>query len=264
MRLNLIFLDRNAYEKAKSFFQTESNFYAEEYDKHKMLSFEVSDPEDANQTEQAVEKELIRFDGSLRGYHFETEYDNDDEVESYDIDYKPNKWNESRQMKRNKLNQLIERLVENKLNEAGNTFTVIQHRNGRESEVTKTLPELINYFKYTLEVGKYWEREKGNKKIDMNPKSISSLIKNLNNAKQNAAANGHSDTWYSLKESLQEARQKSNGDKWLIEAFTAIKNLGRVAVNEINELGYEETGIPQIVKSIESHLAKIKKIAKIN
>ena len=56
-----------------------------------------------------------------------------------------------------------------------------------------TLEEAIDYFGYTLEVGASWAHEKGNKKIDRNPKTIKSLITNLNNASSNAARNGCGD-----------------------------------------------------------------------
>jgi len=74
-------------------------------------------------------------------------------------------------------------------------YTVIIH--GRhDREVTRTLPELIDYFGYTLLKGKSWEHERGNKKINCQPKTIASLITNLNNAENNAAANGCGSTWY--------------------------------------------------------------------
>ena len=60
----------------------------------------------------------------------------------------------------------------------------------------KTLEELIEYFSYTLECGVAYQHEKGNKKIDRNPKTIKSLITNLNNAESNSAANGYSSTYY--------------------------------------------------------------------
>lgn len=78
-------------------------------------------------------------------------------------------------------------------------YTVIVSRRNRTSEFTGTVAELVENFHYTLEKGKSWERERGNKKINMNPKSISSLISNLNNAENNAAANGFSGTYFSLK-----------------------------------------------------------------
>jgi hypothetical protein len=72
-------------------------------------------------------------------------------------------------------------------------------RDGRTPSYTEgTLDELIKYFSYTLEVGQSWERESGNKKINRNPKTIKSLITNIQNAKENAAANGYSGTHYSL------------------------------------------------------------------
>lgn len=63
----------------------------------------------------------------------------------------------------------------------------------------KTLKELISKFSYTLKIGQSWEHEKGNKKININPKGIKSLMTALNNSKSNAVANGNSDTYYFLK-----------------------------------------------------------------
>ena len=60
----------------------------------------------------------------------------------------------------------------------------------------KALEELIEYFSYTLECGASYQHERGNKRIDCNPKTIKSLIKNLNNAESNTAANGYSSTYY--------------------------------------------------------------------
>lgn len=72
------------------------------------------------------------------------------------------------------------------------TFTILKQdfRNGTTKEITGTLEEFINDFSYTLECGKCYEHEKGNKKINMNPKTIKSFITNVNNALRNAAANG--------------------------------------------------------------------------
>jgi hypothetical protein len=82
---------------------------------------------------------------------------------------------------------------------ANKVYTIIKHRRGNATEITRTLEEFIKYFSYTLEVGKSWEHEKGNKKINLQPKSIKTLITNINNAENNAAANGYSGTWYELK-----------------------------------------------------------------
>ena len=71
---------------------------------------------------------------------------------------------------------------------------------GRDREYTQegTLEELIQAYSYTLEVGKSYENERGNKKINTNPKTIQQLCDNLEKAKNNAARNGyggHSYTW---------------------------------------------------------------------
>ncbi len=70
----------------------------------------------------------------------------------------------------------------------------------RETVLTGTIAELVQSYSYTLECGASYEREKGNSKINCNPKNIKSLITNLNNAKNNSAANGCSDTRYVLVE----------------------------------------------------------------
>jgi len=56
-----------------------------------------------------------------------------------------------------------------------------------------TLEEAVKYYAYTLEVGASWQHERGNKKINRNPKTIDSLITNLNNASRNATRNGLGD-----------------------------------------------------------------------
>ena len=76
----------------------------------------------------------------------------------------------------------------------------VNYRNGSESITEGTLEELLDNFKYTLECGKSWEHEKGNKKINMNPKSAKALVTQLNNAVNNSAANGCSMTGYQLVE----------------------------------------------------------------
>ena len=83
-----------------------------------------------------------------------------------------------------------------------NTYKIIIHRDGRpDRETSGTLAELIDYFGYTLEKGYSWQRERGNKKINRQPKTISSLITNLNNSESNAASNGYSRVWYERKAS---------------------------------------------------------------
>jgi len=75
-------------------------------------------------------------------------------------------------------------------------FKILSTRRGRTIEMVGTIAELTQYFSYTLERGKSYEWVKGNKKINLAPKGIKSLIKNINNAENNSAANGWSDTSY--------------------------------------------------------------------
>ena len=80
------------------------------------------------------------------------------------------------------------------------TYNIEIDRRGRTRETGyKTLEELIEYFSYTLECGASYQHERGNKKINRNPKTIKSLITNINNAESNTAANGYSSTYYYLK-----------------------------------------------------------------
>lgn len=78
-------------------------------------------------------------------------------------------------------------------------FTVQVSRKGRITEYTDTIEGLISKFSYTLDCGRSYEREKGNKKINTSPKTVKSLVTNLNNASNNSAADGCSDSFYSLK-----------------------------------------------------------------
>lgn len=72
------------------------------------------------------------------------------------------------------------------------------YHNSSERVVKGTLDELLTYFRNTLETGKSYEHEKGNKKINISPKTAKSLVTNLYNAKNNAAAIGVSEYSYSL------------------------------------------------------------------
>lgn len=66
-----------------------------------------------------------------------------------------------------------------------------------------TVAEAVAYYGYTLECGVFYEREKGNKKINRNPKTIAALMSNLNKASDNLALNGCGDT-YSAEEFIGE------------------------------------------------------------
>jgi hypothetical protein len=70
--------------------------------------------------------------------------------------------------------------------------------NGRGSRITLvgTVAELVQATSYTLECGASYQHEKGNKKINRSPTTINGLVTNLNNAVNNAAANGCADSVY--------------------------------------------------------------------
>lgn len=53
-----------------------------------------------------------------------------------------------------------------------------------------TVAEAVEYYGYTLECGASYEHERGNKKVNRNPKTLDSLLKALHNATNNSARNG--------------------------------------------------------------------------
>jgi hypothetical protein len=70
-------------------------------------------------------------------------------------------------------------------------FSYYNPRSGRTYETEPmSVEEAVNYFSYTLLAGASYEHEKGNKKINQNPKNIKSLIDNLNKASKNASKGG--------------------------------------------------------------------------
>jgi len=80
------------------------------------------------------------------------------------------------------------------------TVTMTKDRTGSTYTSTGTIPELVKYYGYTLECGQSWQHESGNSKINRNPKGIKTLIKNLNNAVNNSAANGYAGETYNAVE----------------------------------------------------------------
>ena len=80
-------------------------------------------------------------------------------------------------------------------------YTIVgtRYSTGVQTRQTGTLEELIECYRYTLECGKSWEHEKGNKKINLNPKTVKSLVTQINNAANNSASNGYADRYYELE-----------------------------------------------------------------
>ena len=66
---------------------------------------------------------------------------------------------------------------------------------------TGTMEHLVNdVFSYTLECGHSWEYERGNRKVNMNPRTGRTLVNALNNAAYNTSRNGNPNTYYTLVE----------------------------------------------------------------
>lgn len=59
-----------------------------------------------------------------------------------------------------------------------------------------TLVELVEAYSYTLEVGASYQHESGNSKINRKPKSLKTLLSNLNKAVNNAAADGYAGKYF--------------------------------------------------------------------
>ena len=84
------------------------------------------------------------------------------------------------------------------------TIEILRIRLGRDDttrQVSGTLEELKEYFGYTLECGRSWQYEKGNKKIPRpeDIKGIKTLIRALNNSKANTCRY-YQDEYFSLIE----------------------------------------------------------------
>jgi len=71
------------------------------------------------------------------------------------------------------------------------SYTVKRTRRNRTSETAGTIDELTRYFSYVLLTGHSW-----NNKVNKTPKTIKSLILNLNKAADSSSANGCSDVVY--------------------------------------------------------------------
>ena len=87
-------------------------------------------------------------------------------------------------------------------------YLVCLHRDGyverKPRYIVGTVTELTEYFGYTLECGKSWQHERGNKKINLHPQRISSLVTNVNNAMNNSARNGYSGRWLELVKEVDD------------------------------------------------------------
>ena len=83
-------------------------------------------------------------------------------------------------------------------------YTIVQTRfrivgESKVKEVTGTLDYLKQYFGYTLECGRSWQYERGNRKVPENIKSGKTLVKALNIAEANRSRS-YQGVYYELKE----------------------------------------------------------------
>lgn len=69
---------------------------------------------------------------------------------------------------------------------------------GTERTQTGTLADLIDAYSYTLKCGKAYEHERGNAKINMSPRTVESLVTNLNRAINNSSRLGSANCFYEL------------------------------------------------------------------
>lgn len=79
-------------------------------------------------------------------------------------------------------------------------YTIVKTVRGRKYKVEGTLEYLLDYYKYTLECGKSYEREKGARKVNLKPATCKSLVTALNNAAHNCAANHCPSSFYAMGE----------------------------------------------------------------
>ena len=74
------------------------------------------------------------------------------------------------------------------INTTNNTYTIAEG----------TVEELIKGFQYTLISGESYQYAKGNKKVNTKPRTIKSLIRNLNKADKNRSWCGYPSYKYEL------------------------------------------------------------------
>ncbi|MEG1729919.1 MAG: hypothetical protein RR280_10310 [Bacteroidaceae bacterium] len=78
---------------------------------------------------------------------------------------------------------------------------IVNRDNGKRVDPTLffRLGDAHKYYGYTLQTGKDYQKEAGNKAINLHPATVKSLETNLNNAVNNAASNGCSNVSYSVE-----------------------------------------------------------------
>lgn len=83
-------------------------------------------------------------------------------------------------------------------------YIIKKTRRGKETFVQGTVSNLTNYFSYTLECGNSW-----NKKISRSPKTITSLVNNINNSYSETQAGCYNRDYVDLVESIPKGARIS-------------------------------------------------------
>ena len=125
----------------------------------------------------------------------------------------------------------------------------------RTRTTSGTIPELLKYFGYTLEVGKAYEHERGRYKINMQPKNVKSLVDNLNKAASNGASNGAANTYYTVGEEHQITESIESADPVegaVLKAAQELIHQGHtdVAPEVITNMVVAATGKPFMLKDL--------------
>lgn len=148
-------------------------------------------------------------------------------------------------------------------------YAVDVHRKGKLRTTVGSLPDLIEIFSYTLTVGKDYETEKGNKKINLSPKTIEDLVRNLNNAKRNASRNGNPDTYYEVGTVEDTNHENFNNECVIMDALNGLKK--KLGDNWKHEVGvsiedetlgtlvHQRVGITLTPDQVKQLVEKIKK-----
>lgn len=102
------------------------------------------------------------------------------------------------------------------------TYTIIKTHRGRATETTGTLPELVEYFGYTLKAGASYNGQKGCKKVNDNPKTIKSLMTALQNSVYNTQGNCYEQDSYDYTEVVTETKTDKKTTKKSIKKQAVI------------------------------------------
>jgi hypothetical protein len=68
---------------------------------------------------------------------------------------------------------------------------IIAHKQSRSTKWVGTVEDLTDAFSYTLKVGAAYASEKGNKKINVKPKTVKALVKELEKSQYNSGNSGY-------------------------------------------------------------------------